>query len=347
MSRQSDRLTDVLIEEARVRGRLRGTSAAIAWMTVAIVMAVGAVEVSSGRASLGLVLAAVVAVRQLTGPVRSLGNVHEYYRRADISRRKILDFLTSRSRPYAAPGADRLRIHRGRIEFRGVRVEGAVDGIDLVAEPRQVVAIVGPVGAGKSTLLGLVARLVEPTEGQVLIDGQELAACTLRASHRQISMVGPDLPLMRGTLRRNIAYRNPRIPEAEVRRVVSATGLEELVGRSPTGLDSWVTEGGANLSTGERQRVALARALLGNPRILLLDEPTTNLDPDSRRVFQEIIRRHHGTVLLVTHDSEEAALADQVWQMEGGRCVEVLSGDEFRDRQWRYGLNRFPALAAV
>jgi ABC-type multidrug transport system fused ATPase/permease subunit len=336
LSQQNDALTDTLFREARVRGGLRGLSAAIAWLAIAGVIAVGTLEVVQGRASVGMIVAAIVAVRQLTGPVRTLGYAHEYWRRADISRRKMRDFLASRSRPYAPPGMDRLRVRRGRIELRGVCVEGAVRDINAVAEPRQIVAIVGPVGSGKSTVLALVARLVEPDQGQVIIDDQPLAERTLRSSYRQISMVGPDLPLMRGTLRRNLTYRKPRASEHEIWRVVMATRLDEVIDEVPGGMSAWITEGGGNLSAGQRQRIALARALMGNPRILLLDEPTANLDAESKRVFQQVMIRHHGTVLLATHDPEEAARADQVWVMRNGRIADVLTGEEYRDRQWKH-----------
>jgi ATP-binding cassette subfamily B protein len=336
LSRQNDSLTRTLFREARVRGGLRGLSAGLAWLTIAGVMVVGTLEVVRGRASVGMIVAAIVALRQLAGPVRTIGYAHESWRRADISVRKIREFLASRSRPYAEPGMDRLRVHRGKIELRNVSVAGAVHGINVTVEPGQIVAIVGPVGAGKSTFLGLVARLVEPTEGQVIIDDQLVAERTLRSSYRQISMVGPDLPLMRGTLRRNLTYRKPRASEHEIWRVMMVTRLDEVIRDLPGGMGAWITEGGRSLSAGQRQRIALARAILGNPRILLLDEPTNNLDAESKRVFQQVMTRHHGTVLLVTHDPEEAALADQVWLMQDGRIVEQLSGDEYRDRQWKY-----------
>jgi ABC-type multidrug transport system fused ATPase/permease subunit len=336
LSKQNDAMTRTLFREARIRGMLRGLAAGVGWLAVAGVLAVGTLEVMQGRASVGMIVAAVVAIRQLTGPVRTLGYAHEYWRRADISRRKMRDFLRSRSRPYAAPGMERLRVRRGRIELRNVSVEGAVREIDATVEPRQIVAIVGPVGSGKSTLLGLIARLVEPTEGQVVIDEQDVSERTLRSSFRQISMVGPDLPLMRGTLLRNLKYRNPRASEHEVWRVIMATRLDEILAELKGGLNAWITEGGANLSAGQRQRIALARAILGNPRILLLDEPTTNLDAEGKEIFRQVITRHHGTTLLVTHDPEEAALADQVWLMREGRLVETISGDEYRDRQWKY-----------
>jgi ABC-type multidrug transport system fused ATPase/permease subunit len=139
---------------------------------------------------------------------------------------------------------------------------------------------------------------------------------------------------MRGSLLRNVTYRWPQAPADEVVRVMELTGLTEMIKRLPQGLDTWVTEGGRNLSAGQRQRIALARALVGNPTILLLDEPTVWLDPAEREVFQQIIARHRGTILLVTQDPWELSLADQVWVMDGGRLVEAMSGEDYTDRSW-------------
>ena len=157
---------------------------------------------------------------------------------------------------------------------------------------------------------------------------------TLRSRLRQIGMVAPDLPLMRGTVRRNLTYRKPAATDAELDRVLMACHLDELLDELPNGLNTWLTEGGRNLSVGQRQRLALGRALLGNPPVLLLDEPTQNLDEASREVFRRVIAHNKGTVLLVTHDAGVAALADHVWSMDDGRIIEVLGGQEFRERRW-------------
>jgi ABC-type multidrug transport system fused ATPase/permease subunit len=207
----------------------------------------------------------------------------------------------------------------------------------VTAEPGQLVAVVGPNGAGKSTLLNLVARLVEPGSGEIRVDGQDLLATTPRSTFRKIGIVSPDLPLMRGTVRRNLLYSRPDADSAELARVVYAAGLDGLLAELPDGLATWVVEGGRNLSAGQRQRIALGRALLGNPPILLLDEPTANLDPHSRATFRTIIGRHHGTVLLVTNDADEIALADQVWTLDGGRVRQVQSGEDYRNRMWLAG----------
>jgi ATP-binding cassette, subfamily B, bacterial len=334
LSRQNDSMNRSLGRVAELRGRLRGLASSVGLLAAVAVLAVGLVELRAGRASLGLVVATVIVARQLDGPVRTLGLAHDYWQRGRVSRQKLLDFLASSTTRLDDPALTSLRVRRGDVEFRDVTVPGALSDVSLRAAPGELVAVNGRSGAGKSTLLALVARLVEPSSGQVVVDGQVLAEVTPRSTYRRVGMVSADLPLMRGTVRRNITYRLPGATEEEIRRVVLATGLDEVLDELPDGITTWVTEGGRNLSAGQRQRIALARALLGNPEILLLDEPTAWLDPASKSAVLDVVRHHAGTVLLVTHDPEETALADQVWRLDRGRVAEVLSGEEYRDRAW-------------
>ncbi|HEY7810269.1 MAG TPA: ABC transporter ATP-binding protein [Allosphingosinicella sp.] len=322
LSQQNDAMTLALVREARVRGRMRGVAAGTGWVAVVAVLAAGLYEVSEGYITLGMLIAAAAGVRHLAGPVRSLGFAHDYWRRASISRKKILEFMTSGSRPLSSPLHNRLKVRRGKIQFDDVHVPSALHGVSATAQPGERIAVTGPSGAGKSTLLGLIGRLVEPSGGEVLIDGTPLPSVTLESSQREVGMVSGDLPLMRGSVRRNVSYRRPSATEAELWQVLAACGLEDLVARLPEGLDTWITEGGKNFSTGERQRIALARAIMGYPRILLLDEPTTNLDAESIEIFHEVVTRYPGTVFLATHDPAEAALMDRVWRLENGRLVE-------------------------
>jgi len=140
-----------------------------------------------------------------------------------------------------------------------------------------------------------------------------------------------DLPLLRGSLRRNILYRWRDAPQAELERIIELCSLREVIAQFPEGLSAGIKEGGSNLSAGHAARVALARALVGNPKILLLDEPTINLDSATKRVFRETLLRYGGTVLLVTHDPDDAAIADVVWQMQDGRIVSKITGKAFRE----------------
>lgn len=334
LSRQNDSLNRALFRVAELRGRLRGISSTSGLLAVTVVLVVGLAEVRRGAASLGPVLAIVLVTRQLNAPVRTLGLAHDYWHRAQVSQRKVGDYLMSSSRGLEQPGLDRLRVRRGTIEFRGVTVPGALRSVSVTAQEGQLVAVTGRIGAGKSTLLGLVSRLVEPVEGEVAVDGQVLASTTARSAARFIGVVSPELPLMRGTVRRNLTYSVPGVSPEELQRVILTLGLDRLLDELPDGLNTWVSEGGHNLSAGQRQGIALGRAMLGNPPILLLDEPTATLDRSSKAEFHRMLLRHQGTVLLATHDPEELMLADQVWCLERGQLERVMSGEEYLDQQW-------------
>lgn len=330
LSRQNDGLTHLLVREAEVRGVLRGISAGVGWATILAVLALGALQVARGQLSIGALAAAVTAVRFMSNPVRNLGFAHDYWRRAQISQRKLQDFMASSSRDLEGPTDQKLRARRGRIQFSQVCVDGALNGFTATAEAGQHIAILGATAAGKSTLLGVVARMVEPASGEVAIDDQRLADCSPLSIFSRLGVMGPDLPLMRGTVRRNLTYRDPLAPEEEIRHVMAACRLDTVLGQLPGGLSAWVTEGGANLSIGQRRLLALARAMLGRPPILLLDEPLVSLDAESQAIAQQALRRYKGTVLLVTHDPAVAELADRVWRLENGQLASDMSGDDYR-----------------
>jgi ATP-binding cassette, subfamily B, bacterial len=332
--RQNDRLTRALIREAGIRAELRAAAGAAAAVATIAIVGVGLAQVAAGLSTPGIVVAALVAARALGGPVRHLGLAHDYWQRARISKHKVRQFLSTSTRDLDPPGRSRLRLgaRSAGVEFLGVHVRGALAGVDAVARAGEMVAIVGPPGSGKSTLLAVAAGLVDPDEGTVRIGGQDLSTVAPASVARRVGIVGPDLPLMRGTVRRNLTYRCRSASEDELQRAITACGLDAL--SLPGGLEGWITEGGMNLSAGERQRVAVARALMGNPPLLLLDEPTANLDAAAAARIRSLLARHNGTVLMVTRDPADAAIADRVWRMEEGRIVQDQDGETYRYAQW-------------
>ena len=229
----------------------------------------------------------------------------------------------------AAPLADSLRFDAVEFGYDGAG-DNALKGIDLEFPRGRHIALVGPSGSGKSTLLRLIPRLYDPTGGSILLDGHDLRDLTLESVRSQVSVVEQDAVLMGLSLADNIRYGRPDATDEEVAAAVEAAGLEGLAGDLPEGLETVVAERGASLSGGERQRVAIARALVRDTPILLLDEPTTGLDPATKRgVVEALDRLTRGrTAIVVTHDLELAARADEIVLLVDGRVRARGSYDE-------------------
>ncbi len=321
--RQSRRLTDALVARAKKIGLIRGVTQSITALASGAALLMGANEVASGRATPGTVVAAITIVGLLVPALRDLSRVYEYWQEAGVSSKKIIDFLRTPSLVQELPGAPNLKPGPGRLEFQGVSLSETIKNVTVAAEPGKLIALVGPNGAGKSTLMSLAARLIDPDKGIILLDGQDLARHSLKSVRRAIGMVSPDLPLLRGTVDKNLRYRWPKAPVLEINRVRALCAIDEVLAELPEGDQTRVTEGGANLSLGQRQRIELARALLGNPAILLLDEADAHLDLDAGATLKRILDGYTGTVLWVTHNLDRLAITDSIWHLEDGRLVGV------------------------
>jgi len=326
--RQGKYLQDSMVARARVAGQILGVTEFSVAMTSATTLLAGVFAVAAGTASVGSVIAAISIVGILLPPLRDLGRVQEYWHGACIAREKIKEFLDSPSLVTQVTNAPDLTVREGRLEFNAVSVTGGLNQFSGTIEPGAVVAVVGPNGAGKSTLLALAARLIDPQVGKVLLDGQNLAEHSLDSVRHAIGMASPDLPLLRGTIERNLRYRWRNAPNKEVARVRALCGINELLAQFPDGIKTRVTEGGLSMSVGQRQRIALARALLGNPALLLLDEVDANLDSEANKVIDRVLAEHQGTVLMVTHHLNHIMAADVIWYLEAGRLLEVGSPAE-------------------
>jgi len=272
-----------------------------------------------------MVVAALAVEGILVAPLHELARVFEYWQAARISREKIGRFLAlPRMHGSAATGRRRPR-GKGRLSFRGVSVHQALEDVSAKAAAGRITALVGPNGSGKSTLLALAAGLAEPDGGRVLLDGKDLARLRPRDVRRAVGIAAADLPLLRGTLRKNLCYRARTVNDEELQRVCALCGVDEIIAALPDGLDTRLREDGQGLSLGQRRRIALARALMGTPDVLLLDEIDSNLDAASRSALERVLAVFPGTVLIATHDEELAQRADAVWRLEGGRIREVTT----------------------
>ncbi len=199
-----------------------------------------------------------------------------------------------------------------------------LDAIELELRPGETVALVGPSGGGKSTIASLVLRLAEPTAGRLMVGSVDLAACDPAAWRAQIAWVPQRPTLFRGSVAENIRLGDPEASDEDVRSAATLAGADDFIVELPEGYETIVGDGGRPVSTGERRRIALARAFLRDAPLVVLDEPTADLDPESAEVVGEAVERLRTgrTVLLIAHRKELAARADRVVRVEDGRILE-------------------------
>lgn len=315
INRYSKRLKTAMIARAVAMGHLRATTQVTAMLSIACAVVLGSYGVAAGMMRAGEIVAAMAVVGMLIPPIRDLGRVYEYWRRASVSIDKLRNFLSTKSEVIDAKGAEPLRMETGAIELQNLSVAGVLDNASASIPGGSVVALLGANGSGKSTLLGLLGRQINAEAGSILIDGQDIRRVTLQSMRQCVSILGPDLPLMRGSFRRNLCYREPGASEETQWTALRMAGAEELVNALPRGLNTRLSSRGANLSVGQRQRIALARAVLGQPPILLLDEVDANLDDEAKESFYHMIQNYPGTVIMATHDAHLASLADITWML--------------------------------
>ena len=295
---QSRRLETARVNRAVIAGQLRGVTEATTAIASGAALLMGATEIAAGHATPGTIVAAMTIVSFLVSPLRDLGRVQEYWHNSRVAVEKLAEFLATPSLVTEIPNAPDLIGGYGQLQFKEVSLEGALQNITVTAEPGQVVALVGPNGAGKSTLLALAARLLAPDQGTICLDGQNLATHSLASVRRAIGIAAPDLPLLRGSVGKNLRYRCRDASREEVARVWQLCGINELLLELPQGEKTRISEGGLGLSAGQRQRITLARAILGNPPLLLLDEVDANLDAQATAVVERVLSEHQGTVLI-------------------------------------------------
>tara|TARA_Y100001960_G_C14603319_1_gene791918 strand:- start:250 stop:1122 length:873 start_codon:yes stop_codon:yes gene_type:complete len=231
----------------------------------------------------------------------------------------------------------------GEVKYNGVHFnynkdKATLENINLLAEPGQMIALVGPTGAGKSTLINLLPAFYETNQGVITIDGQDISKISLKSLRTNISIVSQEPFLFNGTVGENIAYGNLEASQKEITAAAIAANCDNFINELPDGFDTKVGERGVRLSVGEKQRISIARALLKNSPILILDEATASVDTATERLIQQALERlmKGRTSFVIAHRLSTIRNADQILVLKNGSIIEQGSHDELVEKNGLY-----------
>ncbi|RLE98082.1 MAG: ABC transporter ATP-binding protein [Thermoprotei archaeon] len=320
---------DLSLDVAKLRASTWPLVGFLSALSTLIVLWAGGGMVVQSAISIGDLVAMTLYVGMMTWPFIALGFFTVMYARSMAALSRVFELLDTEPEVKEAPDAVPLEVRRGEVELRDVwfSYDGKkwiLKGVSFKVRPGEVVAIVGPAGSGKSTLVQLIPRFYDPQRGAVLIDGVDVRRVKLESLRRQVGIVHQDIYVFPDTIRNNIAYGKPDASMEEIVRAAKLAKLHDFIKSLPQGYDTPVGERGVTLSGGQRQRLAIARTLLIDPKIIILDDSTSNVDAETEKAIYDAITKHFKgkTIIVITQRPSTMKLADRIIVLDGGRVVE-------------------------
>jgi ABC-type multidrug transport system fused ATPase/permease subunit len=337
------RVFDQNVYSTRLRAFYSPLLGFIPSLGLAVVLLIGGRQVIENNLSIGDFTIFYTYLVMLIGPMRTLGMSLGMAQRAVASGNRMFEILDREPRVTSPPGAPPLPEGPGRVEFHSVGLsydgaEPSLAGVELEVEAGRTVALVGPTGSGKTSLVALIARLYDPTEGVVLVDGADLRSVDVHSLRRSIAFVADDSFLFSATVAENIAYARPDATREQIELAARRAQAHEFISALPEGYETAVGERGLTLSGGQRQRVAIARALLAEPRVLILDDATSSVDARTEEAIKRGLREvmEGRTTFVVAHRLSTISLADEIVVMDGGRIADRGTHEELLERSPLY-----------
>jgi ABC-type multidrug transport system fused ATPase/permease subunit len=315
----------------------------VAAVAIALAIVFGGLMISHHELEIGVLVAFILYINRFFDPIRDLSQQYTQLQRSGVAAERIFQILGMPVEIVDRPDAGTLPKIQGDVEFRDVAF-GYKSGVpvlhslNLKIAAGQTVAIVGPTGAGKSTIAGLIERFYDVWEGAVLVDGYDVRDVTAASLRSQIGIVLQEPFLFTGTIRENIRYGRLSASDAEVEEAARVIGAHELIAHLPEGYDTRVRERGRNLSMGQRQMIAFARALLADPRILILDEATANIDTFTEMLVQQgLMQLLHGrTAIVIAHRLSTIKNADLIVVLQDGAIIEQGTHSDLLQQEGAY-----------
>jgi ATP-binding cassette subfamily B multidrug efflux pump len=312
-------------------------------LNYAVIAVLGGLRVANGTMTLGDVQAFIQYSRQFTQPLTQVASMANLLQSGVASAERVFEVLDAPEQQREPAAPLRIRDSHGRVQFEHVAFsytpdKPLIEDLDLVVEPGQTVAIVGPTGAGKTTLVNLVLRFYELNSGRITLDGVDITEMTRHDLRSRIGMVLQDTWLFAGTIRDNIAYARPEATQEQVMEAATATYVDRFVHSLPDGYDTVLDAEAGNISAGEKQLITIARAFLAAPELLILDEATSSVDTRTELLVQHAMAalRSDRTSFVIAHRLSTIRDADVILVMEDGQIVEKGSHAELLDRDGAY-----------